>query len=81
MALCLPVVGWVATGGDASAYRYLLRGIAAFPDAEGLAAELRDAGFEQVRFERLTLGVAAIHVARKPLPHGTGTEFASGTRR
>jgi len=73
MALCLPLVGWLATGGDASAYRYLLRGIASFPDAEALATELREAGFEQVRFERLSLGVAAIHVARKPLrPPATG---------
>jgi demethylmenaquinone methyltransferase / 2-methoxy-6-polyprenyl-1,4-benzoquinol methylase len=81
MAMCLPVVGWVATGGDASAYRYLLRGIAAFPDAEGLAAELKEAGFEQVRFERLSLGIAAIHVARKPRPLEAGTDFASGTSR
>ena len=26
--LCLPVIGWIATGGDAWAYRYLLKGIA-----------------------------------------------------
>jgi demethylmenaquinone methyltransferase / 2-methoxy-6-polyprenyl-1,4-benzoquinol methylase len=76
LALCLPVVGWVATGGDASAYRYLLRGIADFPDAEGLAAELREAGFADVRFERLCLGIAAIHVARKPLLPRAGTDVA-----
>jgi demethylmenaquinone methyltransferase / 2-methoxy-6-polyprenyl-1,4-benzoquinol methylase len=66
MNVCLPVVGWVATGGDASAYRYLLKGIHEVPDAEALAVELADAGFEQVTFERLSLGIAAIHVARKP---------------
>src|SRR5688572_2432792 len=27
MSVCMPVLGWIATGGDASAYRYLLHGI------------------------------------------------------
>ena len=49
-------------GGDASAYRYLPRSVAAFPDANGLAAHMRDAGFARVRYERLNLGIAAIHV-------------------
>ena len=70
MAVCMPVIGWVATGGDASAYRYLLKGIQDFPTAEGLAAELRDMGFAEVSFERLSLGIVAIHVARKPKAAG-----------
>lgn len=49
-------------GGDAAAYRYLPRSVAAFPDADGLAAGMRDAGFARVRYERLNLGIAAIHV-------------------
>jgi demethylmenaquinone methyltransferase / 2-methoxy-6-polyprenyl-1,4-benzoquinol methylase len=49
-------------GGDAAAYRYLPRSVAAFPDAEGLAIRMRDAGFARVRYERLNLGIAAIHV-------------------
>jgi demethylmenaquinone methyltransferase/2-methoxy-6-polyprenyl-1,4-benzoquinol methylase len=49
-------------GGDPEAYRYLPRSVAAFPGAEGLAARLRDAGFARVRFERLALGIAAIHI-------------------
>jgi demethylmenaquinone methyltransferase/2-methoxy-6-polyprenyl-1,4-benzoquinol methylase len=49
-------------GGDAAAYRYLPRSVAAFPDAEGLAKRMRDAGFARVRYERLNLGIAAIHV-------------------
>ena len=52
-----------ALGGDADAYRYLPRSIARFPAAEGLAALLRDTGFARVRFERLAMGVVAIHVA------------------
>ncbi|MFG6431603.1 ubiquinone/menaquinone biosynthesis methyltransferase [Roseateles sp. LYH14W] len=66
MSLCMPLLGWLATGGDASAYKYLLHGIRDFPTAEALAQELRVQGFEDVAFERLSLGIVAIHTARKP---------------
>lgn len=66
MSICMPLLGWLATGGDASAYSYLLHGIRSFPTAEILAQELRDQGFEQVSFERMSLGIVAIHTARKP---------------
>lgn len=66
MALCMPVIGWLATGGDSSAYRYLLKGIKDFPMAEGLADELSSMGFQDVSFKRLSLGIVAIHIARKP---------------
>jgi demethylmenaquinone methyltransferase / 2-methoxy-6-polyprenyl-1,4-benzoquinol methylase len=66
MNLCMPLIGWVATGGDASAYRYLLKGIEDFPTAEELALELSAMGFQDVAFERLSLGIVAIHTARKP---------------
>jgi ubiquinone/menaquinone biosynthesis methyltransferase len=66
MAICMPILGWVATGGDASAYKYLLMGIRAFPSAEDLAGELVEHGFQDVAYERLSLGIVAIHTARKP---------------
>lgn len=66
MRLCMPVMGWFATGGDTSAYRYLLKGIEGFPTAERLAEELTSLGFEDIVYERLSLGIVAIHVARKP---------------
>jgi demethylmenaquinone methyltransferase / 2-methoxy-6-polyprenyl-1,4-benzoquinol methylase len=66
MSLCMPAIGWLATGGDSSAYKYLLHGIREFPAAEILAAELESIGFQQVSFTRLSLGIVAIHVARKP---------------
>ena len=53
----------VLLGGDAEAYRYLPRSLKPFPKPDALAALLRDAGFARVRFERLTFGIAAIHVA------------------
>ncbi len=65
MVICMPVLAWLATGGDASAYKYLLQGIRDFPTAENLAAELELYGFDEVRFERLSLGIVAIHTGRK----------------
>ena len=67
MSLCMPALGWLATGGDASAYQYLLQGIRDFPTSDALAKELESYGFEEVSFERLSLGIVAIHTARKPL--------------
>jgi demethylmenaquinone methyltransferase/2-methoxy-6-polyprenyl-1,4-benzoquinol methylase len=67
MSFCMPALGWLATGGDASAYRYLLRGIREFPSAETLAAEIHQHGFREVAFERQSLGIGAIHAARKPI--------------
>lgn len=67
MSICIPLLGLLMTAGDASAYKYLLKGVKEFPSAEGLATEMLNAGFESVEFERLTLGIVAIHVARKPL--------------
>lgn len=52
-----------ALGGDPAAYRYLPRSLRPFPTAERLAALIAEAGFGDVRFERLTFGIAAIHVA------------------
>jgi demethylmenaquinone methyltransferase / 2-methoxy-6-polyprenyl-1,4-benzoquinol methylase len=66
MSLCMPALGWLATGGDASAYQYLLRGIREFPSAESLSVEIREHGFQEVTFKRQSLGIVAIHVARKP---------------
>lgn len=66
MSLCMPALGWLATGGDASAYTYLLQGVREFPSVEALAREIGGHGFTDVRFERLSLGIVAIHVGRKP---------------
>ena len=67
MSVCMPALGWLATGGDSSAYKYLLQGIRDFPTAEQLAKEMEGHGFVEVAFERLSLGIVAIHSARKPL--------------
>jgi ubiquinone/menaquinone biosynthesis methyltransferase len=66
MDWCLPVMGWIATGGDRSAYNYLLRGIHGFPAAPDFAQELRETGFDEVSYQNLTFGIVALHRARKP---------------
>jgi ubiquinone/menaquinone biosynthesis methyltransferase len=67
MDLCMPLIGRLATGGDASAYGYLLRGIHDFPDQKALAAEMEGHGFRNVTFESLSLGIVALHRAVKPM--------------
>ena len=66
MSLCMPIVGYVATGGDGSAYHYLLSGVRGFPGAPEFAEEVRALGFTDVAYERLSFGIVAIHMARKP---------------
>lgn len=60
----LPRIGaWIS--GDASAYAYLPASIRAFPAQAALAAELREAGFSQVRWVNLTGGIVALHTGVK----------------
>ena len=61
----LPAVGRVVSGHK-TAYRYLPESVAHFPVQEALARAMRDAGFVDVQWESLTLGVAAIHSGDKP---------------
>jgi demethylmenaquinone methyltransferase/2-methoxy-6-polyprenyl-1,4-benzoquinol methylase len=48
------------------AYRYLPETILRFPDQEGLASLLREAGYEEVHYENQLLGAVAIHLGQKP---------------
>jgi demethylmenaquinone methyltransferase/2-methoxy-6-polyprenyl-1,4-benzoquinol methylase len=66
MDFCLPLIGWIASGGDRSTYDYLLRGVHEFPDQQTFVQELEAAGFRDVRFTNLTLGIVALHEATKP---------------
>ena len=67
----LPAVGGLVSG-HRTAYRYLPASVATFPVEEELAERMARAGFRDVRWESLTLGVAAIHVAEKPREPGAG---------
>ena len=66
MSVVTPIIGYLATGGDGSAYRYLLAGVKNFPTAKALQQEIQSHGFIDVSFERLSFGIMAIHCARKP---------------
>jgi demethylmenaquinone methyltransferase / 2-methoxy-6-polyprenyl-1,4-benzoquinol methylase len=51
--------------GDRSAYEYLGDSISTFPDRGGLSAEIRAAGFSSVEAKAMTMGIVALHVARR----------------
>jgi demethylmenaquinone methyltransferase/2-methoxy-6-polyprenyl-1,4-benzoquinol methylase len=60
----LPCVGGMISGSR-EAYTYLPESIRKFPPAEELAAQMTQAGFSKVEFERLTNGVVALHLGWK----------------
>jgi len=57
----LPFIGRLVSG-HRSAYTYLPLSVSQFPTETRLAERMRAAGFATVNWERLTLGVSAIHV-------------------
>lgn len=56
----LPWIGSLVSG-DGQAYKYLNRTVESFPYGEGFCQLLKDAGFENVRYRSLFLGVAMIY--------------------
>jgi demethylmenaquinone methyltransferase/2-methoxy-6-polyprenyl-1,4-benzoquinol methylase len=59
----LPVIGGMISGAP-EAYKYLPESVRKFPEAPGLAELMREAGFEKVEWEYLTLGIVALHIGR-----------------
>lgn len=60
----LPRLGtWIS--GVRGPYQYLPDSVSRFPDQGGLAAAMREAGFQNVSFRNFTGGVAALHVGEK----------------
>lgn len=62
--LVLPLIGKLMSG-DLRAYTYLPKSIKAFPQGEVMKGILEGAGFREVEFERLTLGVCTLYFAKK----------------
>jgi demethylmenaquinone methyltransferase / 2-methoxy-6-polyprenyl-1,4-benzoquinol methylase len=61
----LPTIGgWIS--GSKDAYSYLPESVRKFPGAEDLADQMRAAGFSNVRFERMTAGIVALHLGQRP---------------
>lgn len=56
----IPKMGKVIAN-DSESYQYLVESIRKFPDQETFAGMIRDAGFENVKYRNLTMGVAALH--------------------
>jgi demethylmenaquinone methyltransferase/2-methoxy-6-polyprenyl-1,4-benzoquinol methylase len=54
--------GWIS--GSRKAYSYLPDSVRKFPNAEELALILKECGFREVEFERMTFGTVALHLAR-----------------
>ncbi len=60
----LPIYGRIISR-DKSAYKYLTATIEAFPQGETMVGILRDIGFSQACFKRLTFGICTCYIATK----------------
>ncbi|MDZ4137150.1 MAG: bifunctional demethylmenaquinone methyltransferase/2-methoxy-6-polyprenyl-1,4-benzoquinol methylase UbiE [Paracoccaceae bacterium] len=56
----IPLMGQIIAG-DRDSYQYLVESIRKFPDQDSFAEMIRAAGFGQVKYRNLTMGVAALH--------------------
>lgn len=56
----IPVMGQVIAN-DRDSYQYLVESIRKFPDQDTFAGMIRRAGFGQVKYRNLSLGIAALH--------------------
>ena len=56
----IPALGQIVAG-DRESYQYLVESIRKFPDQDAFATMIRQAGFGQVSYRNLTMGVAALH--------------------
>lgn len=56
----IPALGQ-AIAGDRASYQYLVESIRRFPDQESFAAMIAAAGFGLVKYQNLSMGVAALH--------------------
>jgi demethylmenaquinone methyltransferase / 2-methoxy-6-polyprenyl-1,4-benzoquinol methylase len=65
LAAALPMVAR-RLSGNGEAYSYLAESIAAWPAQPELARRIAAAGWRAVRWRNLTMGVVAVHQARRP---------------
>ncbi|MEZ5888271.1 MAG: bifunctional demethylmenaquinone methyltransferase/2-methoxy-6-polyprenyl-1,4-benzoquinol methylase UbiE [Paracoccaceae bacterium] len=56
----IPLMGQIVAN-DRASYQYLVESIRKFPDQESFAAMIRQAGFGQVKYRNLSMGIAALH--------------------
>jgi demethylmenaquinone methyltransferase/2-methoxy-6-polyprenyl-1,4-benzoquinol methylase len=56
----IPLMGQIIAG-DRDSYQYLVESIRKFPEQEVFAGMIRKAGFGQVKYRNMTMGIAALH--------------------
>lgn len=56
----IPAMGQVIAN-DRESYQYLVESIRKFPDQDTFASMIREAGFGQVKYRNLSMGIAALH--------------------
>lgn len=56
----IPPLGKIIAN-DSDSYQYLVESIRKFPKQEPFADMIRDAGFSQVKYRNLSMGIAALH--------------------
>jgi demethylmenaquinone methyltransferase/2-methoxy-6-polyprenyl-1,4-benzoquinol methylase len=61
----LPRIGGLISGSR-GAYEYLPDSVSRFPDQKRLARLMRGVGFEEVEYQNLTGGIAALHMGTRP---------------
>ncbi len=66
IASAVPLLG-IVVGRKYAAYRYLFRSLSVHPDAERVAAMMREAGFAEANFRVAGFGTVAIHLGRKAI--------------
>jgi demethylmenaquinone methyltransferase/2-methoxy-6-polyprenyl-1,4-benzoquinol methylase len=64
LKFCLPIFGMLFCGNGA-AYAYILESLKHYPAQQGVAAKMRDAGWQNVRIVNLIGGIMSIHCAEK----------------
>jgi demethylmenaquinone methyltransferase/2-methoxy-6-polyprenyl-1,4-benzoquinol methylase len=62
----LPILGGIISG-NFDAYRYLPSSVDDFPNPPELGLELSEAGFENVRYRTLSLGIACLHTGERSI--------------
>lgn len=63
----LPLIGALFSK-NLMAYRYLPCSVESFPDPYSFAAIMRKAGFQDIRWKKLALGIAVLYVGHKKKP-------------
>lgn len=63
--LIIPALGRLVSK-DTRAYSYLPESIAAVPQGDRMLSLIREAGFGETSFKRMTFGVCTLYIARRP---------------